>query len=143
MFKTSFSFLVIALLVACGQAETPPTASTAQAAVTSAAPAPQPAAPAQDQAPVAATAQGAELLFFLNPNGRPCKMQQAIFTQLGDDLPVPVREVSVLDNANRPSLYQYGVRSLPALILVDTAGEEVHRFTPGIQQADAILAALD
>jgi thioredoxin-related protein len=49
----------------------------------------------------------------------------------------------VLEEASRPTLYQYGIRSLPALILVDGSGGELHRFTPGIQPAEAILAALD
>ena len=83
------------------------------------------------------------LLFFLNPNGRPCQLQQAILDQLGDGLGVPLEHVSVLEDANRPKLYQYGIRSLPNLILVDGAGAELHRFTPGIQAAETILAALD
>ena len=151
MYKLPVSFLTLPLLLACGPAEPQPTVSVAQEAVATSTPTvlhaeAAPDRPAEDagvQAPVAATAPGGELLFFLNPKGRPCQMQQAIIAQLGDDLPVTVREVSVLDDANRPSLYQYGVRSLPALILVDAAGKEVHRFTPGIQPADTILAALD
>jgi thioredoxin-related protein len=55
---------------------------------------------------------------------------------------VHVEYVPVTDSGNRPTLYKYGVRSLPALILVDAEGAELHRFPPGIRDADAILAVL-
>lgn len=135
--------LAIALLaLGCSQAE-PQAQPDAPATV---AEAPEAAAAASATAPAptdAAQAGDRKLMFFLNPNGRPCQMQQAILDQLGDGLAVELQHVSVLDNGNRPTLYQYGVRSLPALILVDAAGQELHRFTPGIQSADTILAALD
>ena len=37
-----------------------------------------------------------------------------------------------------PLFERFGVRSLPQLLLVDGAGREVRRATPGIQPADAI-----
>ncbi len=132
--------LLLALLtIGCSHAEPlaePATEAAAQPVVE------VEAAPAEAD-PLPAATDGRTLMFFLNPNGRPCQMQQGILDQLGESLTVDVKHVSVLDNSNRPTLYQYGIRSLPALILVDSSGQELHRFTPGIQPADAILAALD
>jgi thioredoxin 1 len=83
-------------------------------------------------------------MFFLNPNGRPCKMQIQILEEMKDQLgDVPVERVSVLDQTSRPTLYQYGIRALPALILVDDQGRELHRFSPGIQSASSIMAAIE
>jgi thioredoxin 1 len=129
------SSLAFAILVlGCSQADPPALdAEHGTAPAPTAAPAPSDVAPAGDR----------KLLFFLNPNGRPCQMQIAILDQLGDQLGVEVQRVSVLEEASRPTLYQYGIRSLPALILVNGSGGELHRFTPGIQPAEAILAALD
>ncbi len=135
------TILIALLALGCSTADpaTPEPAPSTPVATTAS---DAPDAPDAEPSP-AATASDRTLLFFLNPNGRPCQIQQGIFAQMGDSLTVPVEEVSVLDNANRPTLYQYGVRSLPALILVDGSGAELHRFTPGIQQADAVIAALD
>ena len=93
----------------------------------------------------AAAGSGHTLLFFLNPNGRPCQMQQQLLEEMGATLTdkVALREVSTQVPGDRPLLYQYGIRALPLLILVDDAGKELHRFTPGIQSPDTILAALD
>ncbi len=137
------TLLILLLSIGCSQAEPLVEAPAPQAPVVEQAPVVDQAQEAPAASDDAASAGDRTLLFFLNPNGRPCQMQQAIITQLGDSLTVPVREVSVLDNSNRPALYQYGIRSLPAMILVDAAGQELHRFTPGIQQGDTILAALD
>lgn len=84
------------------------------------------------------------LLFFLKPTGRPCIRQDAILQDMGSGLTdkVHVEYVPVTDPANRQTLYRYGVRSLPALILVDPEGAELHRFPPGIRDADAILSVL-
>jgi hypothetical protein len=142
----ALSLTLVALLsVACGKPETPTAvaaeAPQAQPEAPAAATAQAPPAPATDDGE-AATSGDTELLFFLNPNGRPCQMQQAIIEEMGPALGVDVREVSVHDPDSRPELYKYGIRSLPALILVDGQGEELHRFTPGIQSAETIGAAL-
>ncbi len=135
------------LALGCSPAE--PTAPSALASPTlepaSAQAAADGSAGRQAPAPDEAATQERTLLFFLNPNGRPCKTQQAILDEMGVQLTdrVTVRNVSVLEQGNRSALYQYGIRALPNLILVDGAGRELHRFTPGIQSADTIAQALE
>ena len=140
--------LLLLLGIGCAGAEVSPRPAATppqQATVHQAAQGPAAAPTAVPEAPAAVATGGRRLLFFLNPEGRPCQMQRAILEELGDDLTsvVAVEQVSVLDANNRPVLYQYGIRSLPALILVDAEGGELHRFTPGIQPAATSLAALD
>jgi thioredoxin 1 len=119
--------------------------SSCTSAPESAAPPPAPAAAVSSVGPVADQV-GLErtLLFFLKPSGRPCIRQDAILRDMGSRLTdkVDVEYVPVTDPGNRPTLREYGVRSLPALILVDADGAELHRFPPGIRDADAILAVL-
>jgi thioredoxin 1 len=140
--------LLLALLaIGCSQAEplaaNPEAPASAPAAASEEAPAV--ASAGAGQAPEVAATGDRTLLFFLNPNGRPCKTQQAILDEMGASLTdkVTVKNVSVLEQASRPMLYQYGIRALPNLIVVDGAGKELHRFTPGIQSADAIAKALE
>ncbi|MFH1467139.1 MAG: hypothetical protein ABIO70_22335 [Pseudomonadota bacterium] len=139
----------ILLAVACSQAATPaaPAAPVVSPAAAAAAPAPAPPAAA-----VSATAEARDalppaqniLLFFLNPNGYPCQVQHGILEGMGAALTdkVTVQYVSIEDPTSRGALYTYGVRALPALIEVDPAGKELHRFSPGIHEAADILAAL-
>ena len=84
------------------------------------------------------------LLFFLNPDGRPCQMQLDLLRASA-----PIREHATLQlvqttvAADRNLFYRYGIRALPSLILTDSRGKIVHRFTPGIHPADEILRFLD
>jgi hypothetical protein len=130
---TLLSALLVVLLTGC-------------APVTDAAsPSPAPVTVGASDGPVAGQADFERtLLFFLKPSGRPCIRQDAILRDMGSMLTdrVHVEYVPVTDSGNRPTLYKYGVRSLPALILVDAEGAELHRFPPGIRDADAILAVL-
>ncbi len=116
-------------------ATTPTTAVAAASASTSAAPEASPAATAHDRT----------LLFFLNPSGRPCQMQDQIIRQLGTELTsrVDLRYVSIDDPSSRALMGSYGIRALPTLILVDSSGSELHRFPAGIRDGAAILAALE
>lgn len=81
------------------------------------------------------------LLFFINPNGRPCQMQLQILQSGMKDLEkvVQIRYVKTTEPADRDMFYQYGIRSLPNLILVDATGKEKVRFAPGIQELQVIL----
>ncbi|MCK6504975.1 thioredoxin family protein [Myxococcota bacterium] len=109
-------------------------------------PAPQAAQAAQAaQTTTAAAAEHDQtLLFFINPSGRPCQMQDQIIQEMGTSLTskVNLQYVSVNDPASREIMGRYGVRALPTLILVDGEGAELHRFPAGIRPAETILAAI-
>jgi len=84
------------------------------------------------------------LVFFMNPNGTPCQMQYKILQDGMKDLAkfANVRYVKTTEAADREAFYQYGIRSLPNLILVDNAGKEIVRFAPGIQEMDVIMKSI-
>ncbi len=84
------------------------------------------------------------LVFFMNPNGMPCQMQDQILREMAPELNgraalvyYRTTEASDLDQFGR-----YGIRSLPALLVTDAAGREVRRATPGIRSADEIRRLL-
>jgi thioredoxin 1 len=85
-----------------------------------------------------------KLLFFMNPNGRPCQMQNAILEEIKDSLAnlAQVTYIKTTDPGDRDAFFTYGIRGLPSLIIVDRNGREIKRFTPGIQSKETILAAL-
>ncbi len=84
------------------------------------------------------------LIFFMNPNGNPCIMQDAILQKAKMDLDkfASIRYVKTTVPTDRDTFYEYGVRSLPQLILVDTKGNPISRFAPGIQEIETIMQAL-
>ncbi len=81
------------------------------------------------------------LMFFINPNGSPCQQQDQIIQQAKADIEkfVQIRYVKTTIPADRETFYQYGIRSLPNLILVDEKGKELRRFAPGIQTIETIM----
>jgi thioredoxin 1 len=88
-------------------------------------------------APTARTAPRPRLVFFLNPNGQPCQIQDRILKEMAGELSgkadvVYYRTTSGEDLAK---FQQYGIRSLPTLLLTDAGGKEIRRATPGIQSA--------
>ena len=44
---------------------------------------------------------------------------------------------------DQKGFYEYGVRSLPTLVLVDKSGKVRKFFPPGIQSYETLVAALD
>ncbi len=107
--------------------------------------APAKPAPQAAKAPAAPTpAPKSTLLFFMNPAGRPCQIQDQI---LGDSKAqweplATLRYVRTDTAADRDAFYKYGVRSLPNLILVDPDGKEIRRYSPGIQSAESVLSGI-
>ncbi len=91
-------------------------------------------------APAAAPVQGARLVFFMNPNGAPCQMQDQVLRGMAAELTgkVSIVYVRTTVQAELPFFDRFGIRSLPQLVLVDGAGNEVRRATPGVQPAEAI-----
>lgn len=82
-----------------------------------------------------------KLLFFMNPNGRPCQIQDQELTG-GKLANIPVEYIKTTVRTDRNRFYDFGVRSLPQLILVDRDNNIKKRFTPGIQQVATINKAV-
>lgn len=84
------------------------------------------------------------LVFFLNPMGAPCQAQKVELDKLAAQQPgkFNLANISVMDQGARQAFYDYGVRSLPTLVLVDKVGNVNKVFAPGIHSSEAITAAL-
>ena len=86
-----------------------------------------------------------KLLFFINPNGRPCQMQDSILDRLKSQIEdeVDVIYIKTNDPTARDTFYKYGIRSLPSIIIADSKGNPLKRFPPGIQNEETILNGLE
>lgn len=97
---------------------------------------------AQPATAPAKTPDGAvpRLVFFKNPDGVPCQMQQRVLDEMRPELSgkVELVEYRTTSRNDLAKFEQFGIRSLPALVLTDASGKEIRRATPGIQQASAI-----
>jgi len=86
--------------------------------------------------------QGAKhlLVFFINPNGGPCRMQADILNQMSSDLDgkVIIRPVKTNVQADAQLFAAYGIRGLPTILLADREGKEVRRLSPGVHRAETI-----
>ena len=84
------------------------------------------------------------LVFFMNPNGAPCQLQDRVLHEMGSQL--AGRAVLVYYRTTEPAdlaqFSRYGIRSLPMLVVTDGEGREVRRATPGIHSADEIRQLL-
>lgn len=102
------------------------------------------AAPPAGAKPTAPSAPRPTLVFFMNPAGSPCQTQDGILKESRArwEPLATLRYVRTDVSADREVFYQYGVRSLPNLILVGADGKELHRYSPGIQSAEAILSGI-
>jgi thioredoxin 1 len=91
------------------------------------------------------TAPEKTLLFFMNPNGHPCQMQEEVLSGMNEKLGAlaKIQYIQTTDPAARAMFEKYGIRGLPSLIILDQSGKELTRFPPGIQSAETILAALN
>ena len=87
----------------------------------------------------------ATLVFFQNPFGGPCKAQKGILDKLQKDRKgnFNIASVNAMNQNDQKAFYDYGVRSLPSLVLVDKAGKISRVFPPGIQSQETVAAALD
>ncbi len=103
------------------------------------------ATPSPSHAPLAAPATArARLVFFMNPNGGPCQMQDRILHEMATELAqrVDVVYYRTTEPADIARFEQYGIRSLPQLLVTDAAGRELRRATPGIQGPDDLRRLL-
>ena len=85
------------------------------------------------------------IVFFLNPQGGPCRAQNEIVQQLHKDRKgnFTLAYVSTMNPGDQKAFYEYGVRNLPQLVLVDGKGKIAQFFPPGIQSYQALTTALD
>ena len=80
------------------------------------------------------------LMFFLDPNGGPCRMQDSILSDMAEELKgkVNIRYVQTTVKKDLDLFYTFGVRGLPTLLLADSTGKEIKRMPPGIKNASDI-----
>jgi thioredoxin 1 len=85
------------------------------------------------------------IVFFLNPEGGPCKAQNEILEKLLKDRKgnFTIAYVSAMKQADQKAFYDYGIRNLPSLVLVDKKGKINRLFPPGIQSYETLSQALD
>jgi thioredoxin 1 len=85
------------------------------------------------------------IVFFLNPQGGPCRAQNEIVQKLQKDRKANfnVAYVSTMNPADQKAFYDYGVRNLPQLVFVDNKGKIAHFFPPGIQSYETLAVTLD
>jgi thioredoxin 1 len=85
------------------------------------------------------------LVFFLNPQGGPCQQQNGILQQVYQERGgnFNVAYVNALKPEHQKAFYDYGVRNLPSMVLVDSAGRIAKVFAPGIQSSEIVAAALN
>ncbi len=102
-----------------------------------------------DPRPVVAKAEAVasvpHLVFFMNPNGMPCQTQDRILQDMSAELKDKVQVVYVrtTDPNDFAKFEQYGIRSLPSLVLTDSSGKELRRATPGVQSAAQVRRLLE
>jgi thioredoxin 1 len=107
-----------------------------------------PTAPAPTVAARAASAQPtgerARLVFFMNPHGAPCQVQDRILRELSGEIAPRVEVVyyKTTEPADIARFQQYGIRALPLLLVTDATGRELRRATPGIQGPDQIRSLI-
>jgi len=95
---------------------------------------------AASTASAAAAAPLPRLVFFMNPNGQPCQMQDRILQDMAPELKGKAEVVyyKTTVGTDIAKFQQYGIRSLPMLIVTDASGKEIRRATPGIQSAPQV-----
>jgi thioredoxin 1 len=72
-------------------------------------------------------------VFFMNPNGRPCQMQDEILRGMPDlAARAEVVRFKTTEPGDIPRFEQFGIRALPQLLVVDASGAVLRRPTPGI-----------
>ena len=80
------------------------------------------------------------LVFFMNPGGAPCQMQDRILQEMAPELKGKAEVVYLKTTVpgDIARFQQYGIRALPTLIVTDASGKEIRRATPGIQSATQV-----
>lgn len=84
------------------------------------------------------------LMFFINPNGAPCQAQEKIINEFRTQIEKRAKILAIsTESFSAPMQFRkFGIRSLPALVIVDADYQEIKRFAPGIQSGEQILKEL-
>lgn len=101
--------------------------------------------PTKDNNAKVAATPDKQIYFFMNPNGRPCQMQLSIMDGMKDKLAnkATVKFIKTTVDSDLEEFSKYGIRGLPSLIILDKNGKVLKRFSPGIQDENTILNALN
>jgi thiol-disulfide isomerase/thioredoxin len=85
------------------------------------------------------------IIFFQNPQGGPCRAQKEVLDRLHKDRKEDfnIANVSTMKQEDQRAFYEYGIRNLPSLVLVDKNGKISRVFPPGIQNYETLAAALN
>lgn len=104
-------------------------------------PAPQ-STPALKQA---VTSGKKTIVFFLNPTGKPCRAQNEILQKIMQERgnKINVAYVDATKQEDGKAFYDYGIRGLPSIVMVDSLGKINRVFPPGIQGYDTLVHTLD
>ena len=80
------------------------------------------------------------LVFFMNPGGAPCQIQDRILQEMAPELKGKAEVVYLKTTVagDIAKFQQYGIRALPTLIVTDASGKEIRRATPGIQSVTQV-----
>lgn len=70
----------------------------------------------------------------------PCKVLSQVMAEAADKITIPVEEIDI-DN-NLDTALEYGVRSVPVLVLLDDDGKEIRRQS-GVVMEEALLEFLE
>jgi len=134
MLKNIVLFITVVLLLGCTQEQPAQATGTSGSETTTA------------QSTQSTPKTAAHLLvFFINPNGGPCRMQERILDQMSAELEgkVLIRPVKTTVSADQDLFYAYGIRALPLIILTDATGKEIKRLPPGVHPAESIRFLLN
>jgi thioredoxin 1 len=84
------------------------------------------------------------LVFFMNPHGQPCQLQDRILREMGAELSERAEVVyyKTTEPAEIGKFREYGIRALPTLVVTDPQGRELRRGTPGILAMPQVLKLL-
>ncbi len=134
MTKLLLMFIAIITLVGCSQEQTVVPASQAMVAEKK-----------EETTKTNLTSPEHLLVFFINPTGGPCVMQEKILADMASELEgkVIIRPVKTTVPDDMNIFYAYGIRGLPSMILTDSEGKEIKRLPPGVHSADTIRILLN
>lgn len=85
------------------------------------------------------------VVFFMNPEGGPCRTQNEILQRLHQDKggSFNIAYVSTLRPEDQKAFYDYGVKNLPSVVIVDSSGKIANYLPPGIQTYETLARSLD
>jgi thioredoxin 1 len=70
---------------------------------------------------------------------QPCKMLSKIIEEASDKITMPIEDIDIEQNMELAQ--KYGIRGVPALVIVNEDGEEIKRQS-GMMQEDKLLEFL-